>query len=218
MSSADSDRSSFVDFLRQDLDRASENYWFTLQRYAVVVVILTVAPYLRPEIIKQIQDATLFTPFIAMVVAAFGSIHLAGFSKRVEVLRKKYHDELRSYKPTWTRESKKSNRLRDVHLEVVATRVLFYGTAVLSILSGYILWRVVKSSMEAIAASIVRGANSPSQAAGDSTRAIRDGTTPLQQFIFGGELWWILIVVGVIVLIGLTFIWKFAPDDPAVTS
>lgn len=129
----------------------------------------------------------MFLPFAALVLAGIGSWHLVALGKQVTVARQQYLMMLGDFRPTWLQETKRSHRIRDIHLEMAAPRLLFFGTLALSIANVYVILRMTLASL----------------------------ARSTDEYIFGRELIWTFPLAGLLVCTGLLVFGLRAPLDPA---
>ncbi|HLF96842.1 MAG TPA: hypothetical protein VI457_06840 [Methylococcaceae bacterium] len=80
----------FVKLVYDEWKYRHDGYWKSLYRWCVAIATLLVIPFVQPEIVNKLQNATIIFPGIAVVMAAISFLQLKTEIGHVESLRKIY--------------------------------------------------------------------------------------------------------------------------------
>jgi len=121
-------------------------FWNSLYRWGIATVAVTIAPYLLPNLIGQLQLAVLVFPFIAFLLAIFSAWHISAEYARLVPITQKYKAMLGEYNP----ESLPSNTLFQQFLKLpigwmVAIAFLFVAFVVEFLNTIILVWLVIQS-------------------------------------------------------------------------
>lgn len=130
-----------IDLLWEEWKYRHDYVWRTLFRWAAAVVVLWIAPFLKPEVFANRPRVAVVFPFVSFILTLFSAWLIGAEQQRLSMVSRKYNELRKDFIPP---PMPKKTRWECLLAWPIGTKIvlLFYGFS-LSIISGvifYLLW------------------------------------------------------------------------------
>lgn len=92
-------KSQIVNLLWEEWKYRHDVFWQSIYRWGLAVGLITIAPYVSPNLIGELDYIVLFFPILAGLVSMFASWHLGAEYVRLKKVDEQYRPLLGKYRP-----------------------------------------------------------------------------------------------------------------------
>ncbi len=127
--------------LWEDLKFRQSHYWASFHRFSLAIILIDIAPYIRPEIVEPLGKMIFIFPLTALVISIVCTWYLGAEYQRLDMVRAAYqkildYDKLVPKMPL----DNKWNKIVAIRMGATTSVAFGVGFSVASVVNFVVLW------------------------------------------------------------------------------
>lgn len=135
------EKKDVIDVLWVDIKSRQEHYWASFNRFSLAIIMVNIAPFLKPDIIEKLDSLILVFPVLGFFMAAIGCWYLGGEYQRLRMLRSAHETLMREFVEIprmplvtlW-------DRIVEKPIGPLASGIFGIGLTLISVINAVLLW------------------------------------------------------------------------------